>query len=72
MAFLYLLKHHEQTNEREVVFMMTATIKSMFTVLGQVFNKTQFIVRSILEKVYFVIHKYTLSILSRTLSEYVY
>jgi len=52
--------------------MMTAIIKSVSKVLGTVFLGGKFNVRSILEKVYFVIHKYTYLDFRRTLSEYVY
>ncbi len=52
--------------------MMTATYSTWFKDLGAVGLEEKFIIRSILEEVYFVIRKYTYLVFGRTLSEYVY
>ena len=52
--------------------MMTAIYFTWFKALGEVYLGGKFIIRSILDEVYFVIRKYLYLVFGRTLSEYVY
>ena len=52
--------------------MMKAISQTWYTDLGAVGLERKQFIRSTLEEVYFVIHKYLYLVFGRTLSEYVY